>query len=56
MIHEPQLKAHIAANFRMGNDKEYLIRIVSNNVPFIGYPRTLNALNCIREAALSEMN
>ena len=48
---EPQLKAHIAANFRMGNDKEYLIRIISNNVPFIGYPHTLNALNCVREVA-----
>ena len=48
---EPQLKAHIAANFRMGNDKEYLIRIVSSNVPFIGYPRTLNALNCVNEVA-----
>lgn len=48
---EPQLKAHIAANFRMGNDQEFLIRIVSNNVPFIGYPRTLNALTCLREVA-----
>lgn len=48
---EPQLKAHIAANFHIGNDKEYLIRIISNNVPFIGYPRTLNALRCINEVA-----
>ena len=46
---EPQLKAHIAANFRLGNDKEYLIRVISNNVPFIGYPRTLNALRCVNE-------
>ncbi len=51
---EPQLKAHIAANFRMGNGKDYLIRIVSNNVPFIGYPRTLNALNCVREVAAQQ--
>ena len=51
---EPQLKAHIAANFRMGNDQEYLIRIVSNNVPFIGYPRSLNALSCLREVALQQ--
>lgn len=48
---EPQLKSHIAANFHVGNDKQYLIRIISNNVPFIGYPRTLNALRCINEVA-----
>lgn len=48
---EPQLKAHIAANFHVGNDKRYLIRIISNNVPFIGYPRTLNALRCVNEVA-----
>ena len=46
---EPQLKAHIGGNLNLGNDKEFLIRVVSCNVPFIGYPRTLNALNCIRK-------
>ena len=48
---EPQLKAHIAANFRLGNDKEFLIRVISCNIPFIGYPRTLNALRCLGEVA-----
>lgn len=48
---EPQLKSHITANFHVGNSKEFLIRIISNNIPFIGYPRTLNALRCINEAA-----
>ena len=46
---EPQLKAHIGGNLNLGNDKEFLIRVISCNVPFIGYPRTLNALACIRE-------
>ena len=46
---EPQLKGHIAGNLRVGNDKDFLIAVVSSNIPFIGYPRTLNALNCIRE-------
>ena len=36
-------------NLNLGNDKEFLIRVISCNVPFIGYPRTLNALACIRE-------
>ena len=48
---EPQLKGHIAGNYHVGNDKDFLIAVLSNNLPFIGYPRTLNALNCIREVA-----
>lgn len=48
---EPQLAGHTAANMRLGNDKEFLIKVISNCVPFIGYPRTLNALRIIREQA-----
>ena len=48
---EPQLTSHAAANMRMGNDKLFLIKIISHCLPFIGYPRTLNALNCINNAA-----
>lgn len=47
---EPQLTAHAIANIRLGNDKKFLIRVISNNLPFIGYPRTLNALGCIEKA------
>jgi 4-carboxymuconolactone decarboxylase len=28
-----------------------LIKILSHCLPFIGYPRTLNALRCVNEAA-----
>lgn len=48
---EPQLAAHTAANMRLGNDKAFLIRVISNCVPFMGYPRTLNALRIINEEA-----
>lgn len=48
---EPQLTSHAAANMKIGNDKAYLIDIISVNVPFIGYPRSLNALRCVNEAA-----
>lgn len=48
---EPQLTAHAAGNMHIGNSKEYLIGIVSALVPYIGYPRCLNALRCINEAA-----
>lgn len=46
---EPQVKGHIAGNYHVGNDRELLIAVISSNLPFIGYPRTLNALACIRE-------
>ncbi len=48
---EPQLASHAAANMRVGNDKAFLITVVSQCLPFIGYPRSLNALRCVNEAA-----
>lgn len=48
---EPQLTSHAAANMKLGNDKKFLISVISQCLPFIGYPRTLNALRCINEAA-----
>lgn len=47
---EPQLTSHAAANMRIGNDKEFLIKVVSQCLPFIGYPRSLNAIACIKNA------
>lgn len=51
---EPQLVSHAAANLRVGNDKAFLIKIVSQCLPYIGYPRSLNALRCVNEAAEKE--
>lgn len=48
---EPQLTSHAAANMRLGNDKLFLIKVISQCLPFIGYPRSLNALWCVNEAA-----
>lgn len=45
---EPQLTSHVEANISVGNTKEFLVKVVSQMVPFIGYPRCLNALACIR--------
>lgn len=36
---------------KIGNDKAFLIAVISNALPFIGYPRSLNALRCVNEAA-----
>lgn len=47
---EPQLIAHSKGNMNMGNDKEFLIKVVLQCVPYIGYPRSLNAINCINKA------
>lgn len=48
---EPQLTAHAKGNMNLGNDKDFLIRVVSQCLPYIGYPRSLNAVNCINKAA-----
>lgn len=48
---EPQLIAHSKGNMNLGNDKDFLIKVVSQCVPYIGYPRSLNAVACINKAA-----
>jgi 4-carboxymuconolactone decarboxylase len=47
---EPQLTSHAAANMKIGNDKAFLIKIISQCIPYIGYPRSLNALRCVNDA------
>ena len=47
---EPQLIAHAKGNLNIGNDKEFLIKVVSQCLPYIGYPRSLNAIACINKA------
>lgn len=46
---EPQVKGHIAGNVNVGNDKQTLLNTVTALLPFIGYPRSLNAISCINE-------
>ena len=48
---EPQLTSHAAGNMRLGNTKEFLIQVVSQCLPYIGYPRSLNAIACVNRAA-----
>jgi len=48
---ESQLTSHAAANMRIGNDRAFLIRVISQCLPYIGYPRSLNALRCVNAAA-----
>ena len=48
---EPQLIAHAKGNMNIGNSKDFLLRVVSQCVPYIGYPRSLNAIACVNKAA-----
>ena len=48
---EPQLTSHASGNMRLGNDKAFLIRVISQCLPYIGYPRSLNAVTCVNKAA-----
>ncbi len=48
---EPQLIAHAKGNMNLGNDNDFLVRVVSQCLPYIGYPRSLNAVSCIQKAA-----
>ena len=46
---EPQLAGHVAGNLSAGNDRQVLVDAVTQLLPFIGYPRTLNALRIVNE-------
>ena len=48
---EPQLTAHTAANIANGNNAEFLTHVVTEIQPYIGYPRSLNALAIINHVS-----
>jgi 4-carboxymuconolactone decarboxylase len=49
---EPQLAGHVAGNLAVGNDRRVLVGTITQLLPFIGYPRTLNALRIVNERTL----
>ena len=46
---DPQVKSHVRGNSNVGNDRARLIEVVTQLLPLIGYPRSLNAINAINE-------
>jgi 4-carboxymuconolactone decarboxylase len=46
---ETQVKGHIQGNINVGNNRETLLCVTTQLLPYIGYPRTLNAIKCINE-------
>lgn len=46
---ESQLKGHIQGNVNVGNDKQTLLSVVTQLLPYVGYPRSLNAIRCLND-------
>ena len=46
---EPQMKGHIQGNLNVGNDRIVLLSLITQLLPWVGYPRTLNAIKCLNE-------
>jgi 4-carboxymuconolactone decarboxylase len=51
---DAQVRGHVAANLNVGNTRQDLISVLTVLLPFIGYPRTLNALAAVNETAPGE--
>ncbi|MFD7055180.1 carboxymuconolactone decarboxylase family protein [Streptomyces mirabilis] len=50
---DAQVRGHVAANLNVGNTRATLIAVLTGLLPFIGYPRTLNALSALDAVAPS---
>jgi 4-carboxymuconolactone decarboxylase len=50
---DPQVKGHVAANLNVGNSRARLIDVLTQLLPFIGYPRTLNGLRAVDDVTKS---
>lgn len=48
---DDQIRAHVRGNLNVGNGRKLLIAVISQCLPYIGYPRALNAIARIREIA-----
>lgn len=46
---DAQIKGHISGNVNVGNDRQTLINVLTQLLPYVGYPRTLNAIACLNE-------
>jgi 4-carboxymuconolactone decarboxylase len=48
---DAQVKGHVWGNLNVGNGRDVLIDVITQLLPWVGYPRTLNALNAVNEVA-----
>ena len=49
---EPQVAGHVRGNLNVGNTRQTLLNVLTQLIPYIGYPRTLNALRVLDEITL----
>ncbi len=45
------MKSHVTANLNVGNTRADLLDVLTILVPWVGYPRTLNGLAAVNDAA-----
>jgi 4-carboxymuconolactone decarboxylase len=48
---DSQVKGHVQGNVSVGNGRDVLIDVITQLLPWVGYPRTLNALAALNEVA-----
>jgi len=53
---DAQVKGHLQGNVNVGNDRSVLMDLITQLLPWVGYPRTLNALKCLNEMAPAPPN
>lgn len=53
---DPQVAAHARGNLAVGNDRNVLLGAVTQLLPYIGYPRALNAIRAINEATRGQVS
>lgn len=46
---ESQVKSHVQGNLNVGNSEDVMIEAITQCLPYMGFPRTLNALGCVSE-------
>jgi 4-carboxymuconolactone decarboxylase len=46
-----QIKSHATGNLKVGNSRDTLVSAITFCLPFIGFPRTLNAINIVKEVS-----
>ncbi len=51
---EPQVKAHAGGNIAVGNTRQMLLDALTVMVPYIGFPKTLNAQAMVNEVTLQK--
>lgn len=48
---DAQVRSHVQGNLAVGNTREKMIDALAQSLPYIGFPRTLNALACVNAVA-----